>query len=102
MKKQTQPLELPKTNLRISKFRITEYQDHFRVEKRQIEDTFFCFLGIKLWVNGKKETWNTIMKNKSILGIHNWMQTENYKFNTKEECLKWIEDYEKYPIHHYL
>lgn len=102
MKKQTQTREIPKPNLRISEFRITEYEDHFRIEKRQKVATFFCFLGFKLWENGKKEIWNTIMKNNCILDIHNWMHTEAYRFETKEECLEWIENYNKYPIHYYL
>jgi len=92
---------LNKTTVSSSDFRIVEYKDHFRVQKKHTEDTYFYFFEIALWVNGKKEEWNTILKNKTFLGIRNWSETENYQFKTKEECLEWIADFHKYPVYHY-
>lgn len=83
-----------------SEFRIVEYKDHFRVQKKSIIDKPIYFLRIPIG-SKEKEVWNTIMKNKSFLGINNWSETENYQFKTKEESLEWIEDYNKYPVYHY-
>ena len=94
-------LQLQQTGVSSSDFRIVEYKDHFRVQKKYTEDTYFHFFGLELWVNGKKDNWNTILKNKTFLGIRNWGETENYQFKTKEECLEWISDYNKYPVYHY-
>ncbi len=92
---------LNKTDVSSSDFRIVEYKDHFRIQKKTIIETWFYFLGIALWVNGKKEEWNTVLKNKTFLGIRNWAEIDNYQYKTKEECLEWISDYHKYPIYHY-
>lgn len=92
---------LSQTSVSSSDFRILEYKNHFRIQKKTIVETYFYFLGIALWVNGKKEEWNTILKNKTFLGIRNWSETEKYQFKTKEECFEWISDYNKYPIYHY-
>ena len=97
-----QNLQLQQTGVSSSDFRIVEYKDHFRIQKRTFVDTWFYFLWFyPLFINGKKEEWNTILKNKTFLGIRNWIETENYQFKTKEECLEWISDYSKYPIYHY-
>lgn len=84
-----------------SDFRIVEYKDHFRVEKKQIIDVWVYLLGFPLWIKGQKTVWNCIMKDKCYLGIRNWLDTENYHFTTKEECEQWISDYNKYPVYHY-
>lgn len=98
-KSQAKPLD--KTAVSSSDFRILEYKDHFRIQKKTIVETWFYFLGFKLWVNGKEEEWNTILKNKTSLGIRNWAEIKNYQYKTKEECLEWIADYYKYPVYHY-
>jgi hypothetical protein len=98
----TQAPQLPQNAVSSSDFRILEFKDHFRVQKRTFVDTWFYFLWLyPLYINGKKEEWNTILKNKTFLGIRNWSETENYQFKTKEECLEWISDYNKYPVYHY-
>jgi hypothetical protein len=84
-----------------SDFRIVEYKDHFRVEKKQVIDVWAYFLEIPLWIKGQKTVWNCMLKNKTQLGIRNWFETENYQFKTKEECEQWISDYSKYPVYHY-
>ena len=100
-KEETKNKALNKTDVSSSDFRILEYKDHFRVQKRTFVDNRFYFLGIGLWVIGKKEEWNTILKDKSFLNIRNFMETEKFQFKTKKECLDFIEDYKKYPIYHY-
>lgn len=93
---------LNKTDVSSSEFRIVEFKDHFRVQKKRFYDTWFYFLWIyPLYVNGKKEEWNTVLKNNTFLGIGNWKETEEYQFKTKEECLEFISDFNKYPVYHY-
>jgi len=93
---------LDKTDVSGSDFRIVEYKDHFRIEKKVLKDVWFYFLWIHpLYIKKQKETWHCILKDKSYLSIHNWIQTEKYQFKTKEECLEWISDYYKYPVYHY-
>ena len=93
---------LNKTDVSSSDFRIVEYKDHFRIEKKTLTDNWFYLLGIHpLYIKGQKETWRCILKDKSFLNIRNWSETENYQFKTKEECLEWIADFHKYPVYHY-
>ena len=85
-----------------SYFRIVEYKDHFRIQEKSTKNTYFCFLGLPFWVNGKEDCWNTILEDKSILGIRNCVYTEKYQFKTKQNCLELIADFYKYPIYHYF
>jgi hypothetical protein len=86
----------------MAEFRILEYKDHFVVQKKYTENTYLRLFGVILWINGKKENWNIILKNKARLDISNWKEKENRQFKTKQECLEWISDYHKYPIIHNL
>ena len=46
---------LNKTDVSSSDFRIVEYKDHFRIQKKTIIETWFYFLWIyPLFINGKK------------------------------------------------
>ena len=93
---------LNKTDVSSSDFRIVEYKDHFRVEKKTLIDEWFYFLWTyPLYVKGQKENWRCILKNKSLLSISNWGKIEDYQFKTKEECIEWISDFNKYPVYHY-
>ncbi|MFT5753017.1 MAG: hypothetical protein ACI924_000222 [Flavobacterium sp.] len=89
------------TSVNCSDFRIVEFKGNFRIQKKQLIDEWFYFMGIALWVKGQKETWNYILKNNSILAKGKWSETKNYQFETKQECLDWIYDVEKYPVYHY-
>jgi hypothetical protein len=96
------PKALDKADVSSSDFRIVEYKDHFIIEKKVLKDVWFYFLWIHpLYIKGKKENWQCILKDNSYLSIRNCIQTKNYQFKTKEECLEWISDYNKYPVYHY-
>ena len=80
--------------------RIVEYKDYFTIERKEIKTYFKTFLGFKYnfktivhWVQIKRP-WQ-----KPFDLISN---PQNYQFKTKEECLQWIADKEKYPIYHEL
>lgn len=83
-------------------YRILEYKDHFRIQKKITVNVFFKILGIPLFLKRKEEKWLTVLKNKTILQITNCLDIENYEFKTKEECLQLINDFQKYPIIHNL
>jgi hypothetical protein len=84
-----------------SNYRIVEYKDYFTIEKKHKQPVFKHFLGFKYKV-GEEEYWSRVMKTD---GIFTWVELNNpkkYQYKTKEECLQWIADKEKYPIYHNL
>ena len=84
-----------------SNYRIVEYKDYFTIEKKHKQPVYKYFLGFKYKV-GKSDCWNTVMK-KEVTNLYTErFNAENYQFKTKEECLQWIADKEKYPIYHNL
>ena len=85
-----------------SDFRIEEYRDHFRIAKKEQVKQYWYFLGLyPLFVKEVKDVWYVLLKDRSRLSVRNCFEYDKYHFKTKEECLKWIEDYKKYPVYHY-
>ena len=83
-------------------FRIEEYEGHFRVAKKKKITKYWYFLGLfPLFVQEVKYVWRVMLKDKNELSIRNCLQYDLYHFKTKEECIKWIDNYNKYPIYHY-
>jgi len=81
-------------------FRINEYSDHFTISKKVIVEKYKTIFHMFFCMPQKTEGWHLINKNGQALSVYN-CKTET-KFNTKEDCLKWIEYYKKYPIYHYV
>jgi hypothetical protein len=81
-------------------YRIVEYKDYFTIERKGIEPVFKSFLGFKYKV-GEKPYWSTAMKKQGYFTWSERLAPKNYQFKTKQECLEWIADKEKYPIYHY-
>lgn len=83
-------------------FRIEEYSDHFRVAKKYEINEYWKLLWLyPLFVKEVKVVWRVKLKNNNTLNMSNCFDFEMYHFKNKEECVKWIEDYKKYPIYHY-
>lgn len=83
------------------KFRIQEFEDYFTIDKLFIESQYFSNPFQLLFVTPKqKEIWRRINLDGYQIGYYN--SKSDYKFKTKEDCLKWIENYKKYPIIHEL
>jgi hypothetical protein len=81
-------------------YRIVEYKDYFTIEKKHKEPVFKSFLGFKYKV-GESDYWSTVTKKQGIYSYVERFNPKNCQFKTKEECLEWIADKEKYPIYHY-
>ena len=85
-----------------SYFRIEEYSDHFRISKKDQVRQYWSFLGLRsLFVKEVKDVWYVLLKDRSRLSVRSCFQYDKYHFKTKDECLKWIEEYKKYPVYHY-
>ena len=81
-------------------YRIVEYTDHFIIQRKEIVKIYWHFLGLRSFVRRKEEQWSIILKNGQILRHFDALDFDDYHFQAKDECFKWIEDQGKYPIFH--
>lgn len=82
-------------NKKVTKeFRIAEYNDGFHVQRK------FTYKEKKYFGLASKENyfWHGITKQGCEVCIRNWQ--EKLILENKEDAIKWIDNYLKYPIYH--
>lgn len=85
-----------------NEFRIVECQDYFIVQKKIYEYIWSFYLGIIPYIK-KTEQWVTTKRTELISKDTRELIFERPNiFKTKQECIDFIENYDKYPIYHYL